>query len=247
MTEEVVPKALYDRLLRFYEIDVRPCGGSEVFYFHPGLNEFDQPIQWTRTEINDQEQKVIATRIYQPLPIDVDGIEYDAKGGRLPRPKLSVADQTGRLGRLLRGYKDLNGAIFTHRMVWGRFIDAVNFRDGNSDANPAFEFPKEIYIFERKLEDISGVHIIWETVSALELTGQRAPGRNYNATICTHPYRGTLCGYMGASMFDVNDKPTTDPLKDECGRRLKSCECRFGVGCELRAHIFPGVQLITQG
>ncbi len=222
---------LFDSLVRFYEIDLSRVGGG-ILYFHPGLNEFGQPMVW-------------GGRTYQPFPITIEGIEYDGQG-RLPRPTLTVSNLTGQLGGLVRAYKDLNGCLLTHRMTLGRFLDATNYRDGNPDANPSLEFPKEIYIFERKAEE-TREYIKFELASALDLEGQRLPKRNYNANYCPHEYRGPLCGYLGTSYFDEGDHPVTDPLKDRCGRRLGSCECRFGKNNELPYGGFPGVGLITRG
>ncbi|MCL1909215.1 MAG: phage minor tail protein L [Holophagaceae bacterium] len=216
-------------LLRFYEIDLSRVGG-EILYFHPGLNEFGQNVVWQGRE-------------YQPFPIVIEGIEYDGQG-RLPRPTLTVSNLTGQVGNLIRPYNDLNGCLLTHRMTLGRFLDAANFKEGNPEANPALEFPKEIYIFERKAEETSE-YIKFELTSALDVEGQKLPKRNYNANFCSHEYRGAMCGYSGSACFDTADREA-DHSKDRCGRRLSSCEARFGKGNELPFGGFPGVGLIAR-
>ena len=226
--------ALYDTLLRFYIIDMTAAGGS-ILYFHPGLNEFGNSVVW-------------GGQTYTPFPIQIEGIEYDGQG-RNSRPTLTVANIDGQLGTLVRAYKDLNGCKLTHRMTFGRFLDAENFLNGNDDANPAIEFPKEIYIFERKAEE-TREYIKFELASALDLQGQMLPKRNYNASYCNHEYGGELCGWNAATAgvyYDATDTVTTIVNNDKCGRRISSCECRWGATSELPYGGFPGVALITRG
>jgi lambda family phage minor tail protein L len=202
-------------LVRFYEIDLRRAGHDAVLYFHPGLNEFGGPMTWNGRE-------------YLPFPITIEGMEYDGQG-RLPRPTLTVSNiHAGaglNLGALVRAHGDLNGCTLTHRMTLARFLDAANFIDGNPSADPSLEFPKDIYIFERKAEETSE-YIKFELASALDLEGQLLPKRTYNANYCPHRYRGALCSYTGAAYFNDRDEETTKE-KDKCGKRLRSCELRF--------------------
>ncbi len=229
---------LYDSLLRFYEIDLTSVSG-DIYYFHPGLNELGTSVVWTR-----REGSAYVKRTYAPFPITIEGITYDGRG-RSNRPTLTVSNLDGQLGPLLRAYKDLNGCLLTHRMTFGRFIDAENFADGNTEANPAIEFPREVFIFERKAEE-NRDFIKFELCSALDLQGQVLPKRNYNASYCSHEYRGELCGWTGTTYFDEVDV-ATDLAGDKCGRRICSCEARFGTGNPLPYGGFPGVALITRG
>jgi lambda family phage minor tail protein L len=162
----------------------------------------------------------------------------------LPRPTLTVSNLTGQLGNIIRAHSDLNGCLLTHRMTLSSFLDDVNFINGNTAANPNLEFPKEIYIFERKVEE-THEYIKFELASAIDLEGQMLPKRCYYATFCPHEDRGALCGYLGNKYFDVNDEQVTDPAKDKCGKRISSCEARFGKDNELSFGGFPGVALIA--
>jgi len=228
-------------LVRLYEIDLSRVGVDEILYFHPGLNEHGQPMVWGGRE-------------YLPLPITIEGIEYDGQG-RLPRPTLTISNLLGPLGNIVREHKDLNGCLLTHRMTLSCFLDAENFKEGNPTANPNLEFPKEIYIFERRAEE-THEYIKFELCSALDLEGQMLPKRNYYTNFCPHEYRGALCNYLGSKYFDENDNEVADPSKDKCGKRIKSCEARFGKddklsfykdGGELPFGGFPGVALIVGG
>jgi lambda family phage minor tail protein L len=199
--------------MKFYEIDLSNVGGG-VIYFHPGLNEFGKPVVWGGRE-------------YHPFPIAIEGLEYDGQG-RLPRPTLTVSNVNGELGRLVRQHKDLNGCLLVHRMTLSDFLDAENFTNGNPDANPNLEFPKEIYIFERKAEE-TPEYVRFDLASALDLEGQMLPKRVYNANYCPHAYGGPLCG-------------ATAP--GPCARNIAACEAIFGAGAKLPFGGFPGVGLV---
>jgi lambda family phage minor tail protein L len=236
-----------NNLIRFYEIDLTRVKAG-ILYFHPGLNELGKNMVWGGRE-------------YLPFPISIEGLEYDGQG-RLPRPTLTVSNISGEMkpgmtcsvGSLVREANDLNGCKLIHRMTLSRYLDDVNFINGNPERNSEagnadnaeslIEFPKEIYIFERKIEETSE-YIKFELASVLDLEGQKLPKRNYNANYCAHKYRGDLCGYQGTKYFDMSDAETEDPKNDKCGRRLSSCELRFGKGNELPFGGFPGVGLLS--
>jgi lambda family phage minor tail protein L len=271
-------------LVRFYEIDLsramvdgvkaRMAGMTEkdakeirgtVLYCHPGLNEFGRPVRWGDPDPGKDR------RDYLPFPITIEGMEYDGQG-RLPRPTLTVSNLYAgaatqgpmvasaglNMGALVRALGDLNGCTLTHRMTLDKFLDAENFANGNPDADIMQEFPRDIYIFERKVEETSE-YIKFELASALDLEGQMLPKRTYNANYCPHKYKGPLCNYNGPKYYDEKDGETTEE-KDKCGKRLKSCELRFGkkdgetdeealargVDGQLPFGGFPGVGLIAR-
>jgi lambda family phage minor tail protein L len=247
-------------LVRFYDINLRSAGVNDILHFHPGLNEFGGPVKWRGVEylpfpiaIEGMEYDgqgrlprptLTVTNLRGPLQLD---------GGAHGRPDLAEAawggsgasgaaastpdgkgERTyGNLGALVRALGDLNGCTVAHRMTLARFIDAENFRDGNDEADPTLEFPKDIYIFERKAEE-TPEYIKFELATALDLEGQMLPKRTYNANYCPHRYRGPLCNYTGARLFDEGDAEVSDPGKDRCGKRLRSCELRRQYAIEVR-------------
>jgi len=235
-------------ILRFYEIDLRNVDEkaeilyfhpglnehgrpvvAEILYFHPGLNEHGRPVVWTRLETRADGTKYPKTQEYQPFPIEIDGLEIDGQG-RLPRPTLTVSNIEGQLGRLVRQLKDLNGCIMTMRSTLSDYIDGSNFINPSGLADPSLEFPKEIFIFERKAEE-TPEYIKFELSSALDLEGQLLPKRAYNANYCSHEFGGPLCG-------------ATDP--GPCARNIRACEARFGAGNPLPFGGFPGVGLVSR-
>lgn len=235
---------LFESICEFFEIDTRKFGG-DILYFHPGLNEFNLPVKWTRYEVVANEL-VLATRTYEPLPIEIRDVSYDGDG-RVSRPQLLVGDETGLLSALVAATDNLSGCPVTYRSTWGYFLDAENFDGGNPRANPAMQFPAEVFYISRVADDVPSTTLTFELSSGLTLPRAKLPKNNYAASVCAVPYRGALCGYTGSAMFDIYDKPTDDPAKDQCSRRVSGCECRFGKGKELRCRIFPGAQLVSMG
>jgi hypothetical protein len=65
--------------------------------------------------------------------------------------------------------------------------------------------------------------------SAFDLVGVRSPKRQCIANICQWQYRSAECGYNKASYFDVNNNVVLTAAQDVCGKRLDSCQKRFGV------------------
>jgi lambda family phage minor tail protein L len=271
-------------LVRFYEIDLSKAGHSVVLRFHPGLNEFGGPVVWggpkrrreylpfpiaiEGMEYDGQGRQPRPTLTVSNLegPLGpVDAADVWRWSPVKPRPQMDPqlrGMMYGSLGALVRALGDLNGCTLTHRMTLARFLDAENFVDGNESADPALEFPKDVYIFERKAEE-TPEYIKFELASALDLEGQLLPKRSYNANYCPHRYRGPLCGYTGAGCFDEGDaglEGADARERDRCGKRLRSCELRFcqrdgeteaaalarGADGRLPFGGFPGVGLLAR-
>lgn len=213
-----------------YVIDATGIGGS-IVRLHPGTNELRQPVVWQG-------------ETYQPFPIEVTGLEYNGQG-QLPRPTLRVANVTGLLGALVREYQDLRGAKFIIKRTMVKYLDAVNFANGNPEANPAEHRPDEIFIFDRKANE-NKVMIEFELAASFDLAGVKVPVRVVTQNVCPWQYRvmseSSACSYNGLNYFDANDEPVVDAEDDRCSKRLSGCEARH-PGIRLPFGGFPGVGL----
>ena len=105
-------------------------------YFHAGTNELHGDVVW-------QGQTYIA------LPVQAEGFDISAKG-ELPRPKIAIANIQGLFSALIREYDDLIGAKIIRKRTFARYLDAVNFKNGNANADPNIAFPDDIWYFEQK-------------------------------------------------------------------------------------------------
>ena len=75
------------------------------------------------------------------------------------------------------------------------------------------------------------------------MAGVQLPRRYIVQNVCPFKYRGTECAYTGTSYFDANDNPVGSAGLDVCGKRLSSCQARFGTNKPLSFGGFPAAGL----
>jgi lambda family phage minor tail protein L len=122
-------------LVELFELDLRARGG-EVLRFHAGVNALGRDVVWQGSP-------------YIRLPIEAEGFERRGQGA-LPRPRLRVANIGGLLGAEARAFDDFVGCRLVRKRTFARFLDAVNFAEGNPEADPHQHFPDEIWCVDRK-------------------------------------------------------------------------------------------------
>ena len=142
---------------------------------------------------------------------------------------------------------DLVGARVVARRTLGRYLDAVNFPEGNPSADPREELPPEIWIVQQKTLETAQV-VEFTLASALDFNGQKLPDRPIIAGVCAWlrkgGYRGPYCGYTGGRMFDLNGNRVTDPTLDRCSGLMSDCKKRFGEYEVINFGGFPSADLI---
>jgi phage-related protein len=106
--------------------------------------------------------------------------------------------------------------------------------------DPTAEFPREIYYIDRKSAENREI-VEFELASVFDLAGVRAPKRQCIANICQWVYRSSECGYTGTNYFDANNNAVGSASLDVCGKRLSSCQVRFGTNAELPYGSYPGI------
>ena len=216
-------------------LDSNLHGSSEIYRWHPGVNEqVTGNIVW-------------GGETYARAPIQAEGFEYK-NSGTLPRPTLTV-DNTGNLITALLLLvnattvgNDLAGAEVRRIRTLKKFLDAANFASGNSDADPYAAFPEERWFIDRKSAETRNA-VSFELASKFDVAGQKLPKRQCVANICQWEYRSSECGYTGSNFFDVNDNAAATLAQDRCGKRLSSCKLRFGENDPLPFGSFPSAGL----
>lgn len=157
---------------------------------------------------------------YQNFPILAEGFERNTSG-KLPRPKITVANVDGAVGALVRDAQDLVGSKVTRKRTFAKYLD------GQPAADPAAGFQDESFWIERKsLETAEAIE--FELVTALDLDGLRLPRRIIQATVCPWVFKGAECGYAGADAT--------------CLKTLADCQTKFGTS-PARFGGFPGARL----
>ena len=213
--------------VELFELDATMIAGGSLLRFH-GYQQV-ATIWWQGNE-------------YTAWPIQAEGFAKTGEGQQ-PTPKLSVGNVDGSISSLCILMDDLVGAKVVRHVTLGQYLDARNFAGGNPTADPAQEFPADIWFIEQKSGETNEV-VEFELASALDLQGQMLPRRQIIANLCSFTYRGPYCNYTGTAKFDANDQPVTDPALDVCGKRLGSCKKRFGDTQVLNFGGFPAAALV---
>ncbi len=157
-------------------------GANTLYRFHSGSN------------LNLNGEVVWKGNSYIRFPIEVSGFGFQK--GQLPRPKAILSNKDGFMSAILLDVNeittgnDLTGAVLTRLSTQAKFLDAVNFADGqNSDADPNAEYPEEIYSIDRKAAENREV-VEFELAAPTDLAGVSIPQRQ--CTRATFPSIGTF-------------------------------------------------------
>ncbi|WP_270588494.1 phage minor tail protein L [Enterobacter roggenkampii] len=235
-------------VVRLFEVDGTAFGTGEVLRFH------SYSLAHTEAEIlaaGGDENKLPAKSIwwqgveYKAWPCKIEGIEASTSGSSA-HPKLSVANLDSSITALCLAYDDMLQAKVTIHDTLGKYLDAINFADGNPTTDPTQEKLKVFYIDAKSSETNEVVEFTLS--SPMDLQGQMIPTRQLHS-LCTwcirNKYRtGDGCDYAGNRYFDKNNNPVNDPSLDECNGTLTACKLRFGENNELSFGGFPGTSLI---
>lgn len=215
-------------IVELFEMDATAFGG-DLLRFHAGTNGLLQNLVWQGNT-------------YTAFPIKASGFDLSGNG-QLPRPKLQVANVSGAITVLVLTYDDLLGAKITRKRTLAKYLDAVNFPGGtNPSADPTAEFADDIFYIDRKATETRDV-VEFELAAAFDVAGIQLPRRQIIQNVCVWRYRGGECGYTGTNYFDANDAPVGSAGLDVCGKRLTSCEARFGANNPLPFGSFPAAGL----
>ncbi len=196
-------------MLDLYEVDLSRFGGN-VYRFHDGMNGLLKPVIWQGNR-------------YDPYPVQVTGLSMTAQGASA-RPKITFANIDGLLTAINNDYDDALGAIVTRRQVMEQYLDAVNFPDGNNQADPSREAVQKFVIEQRENSDSDFVTYVLALPT--ETDNAQIPARVIQADICPWRYRGQDCGYDGPPVADEKDQPTNEPTKDQCSHKYRGCKLR---------------------
>jgi lambda family phage minor tail protein L len=219
-------------LIELYMLDVSVLTGiaANYMYFHAGTNKLSTPVVWQG-------------HTYIALPIETEGFSSGSTGS-LPRPKIRLANADGAFSATLTRFDDLIGAKVTRKRTFVKYLDAVNFPNGvNATADPNQHYPDDTWFIDQKLSETRYI-IEWELASAFDLIGVMLPSRQVHQNSCPWKYTGAECGYNpnagGAKLFNAVDGQVYILANDVCGKRLTSCEARFGTSAVLPYGGYPG-------
>jgi lambda family phage minor tail protein L len=218
-------------IIELFQLELVPVlhDSSDIYYFHAGVNAAVSG------------NIVFAGDTYVRLPIEVTGFEFSSSGS-LPRPTLTVSNLGGELSAVLLDVNsftpgnDLGGAIVTRIRTLKKYLD------GEATSDPFATGPQEIWYIDRKSAETRDA-VQWELASKFDLAGIFLPKRQLIANVCQWQYRSAECSYTGSNYFDINNNVVGTLAADRCGKRLSSCNLRFGDTNPLPFGSFPGAGL----
>lgn len=217
-----------DVLVDLWEVDFRSFGG-ERYYFCNQVNELGEAVVWQG-------------QAYQPYPIQADGFEMTSQGAG-NRPTLAVSNLLGFITAAAEQFNQLVGVSIIRHQTYAQFLDAVNFKLGNVDADTTQEVVSK-YVIERMVS-MTAESATFELAVPAETDGAIIPSRIMLANTCCWQYRGEGCGYTGRAVADRFDMPTSDPLKDACSRSLTGCRARYGATAVLPFGGYPSADKVN--
>ncbi|MBU2671800.1 phage minor tail protein L [Hafnia paralvei] len=236
--------------VRLFEVDGSAFGLDEVLRFHAyNLSHTPEEI----TAAGGDNAKLAAKSIwwqgkeYGAWPCQIEGLEM-ATSGSTAQPTLTLANLNGSITALCLRFEDMAQAKVTIHDTLAHYLDAKNFPEGNSTADPEQEKKQVYYIDRKSLENDETVE--FELASPADLRGLQIPTRQIHS-LCTWCSRGWYrtgkgCDYAGTRYFDENGQPVDDPSQDKCGGLLSDCQKRFGENNPVPFGGFPGAALIRQ-
>jgi lambda family phage minor tail protein L len=190
---------------------------SPIYLFE--LSYFDPLSSASKFFFCSYPDVIFKGRKYEALSRRLDGIEFSSEG-TLPMPKLIVSDKDRVISALAELYDGFEGA--TLRVIETR----PRFLDGGSSPDNSASITTAILTVESSTS-IPGRQITFDLAVAFAFAGgETIPTRGIYQT-CQFIYRGNQCQYTGSAKFDINDNPTTDTSKDQCGKKVSSCRLRF--------------------
>lgn len=209
-----------------WEFDLTAIGGERYFFCNEP-NEKGEPVTWQG-------------RQYQPYPIQAQDFEMNGKGP-VARPTLVISNLLGLVTGMAEDLQSIVGASVVRRQAYAKFLDAVNFNNGNPDADPEQEAVARYNV--EQLSELTTATATFVLASPTETDGSVFPGRIMLADTCTWGYRSDECGYQGPPVADEFDKPTTDPMKDKCSHCMRGCEMRNNLE---NAGFFASINKLSQ-
>ncbi|MDY4594128.1 MAG: phage minor tail protein L [[Pasteurella] aerogenes] len=204
-----------DALLDLFEIDMRNIKDSsgnigDVYRFYSGKNELKADLVWQG-------------KTYSAYPVQATGFERSGSGPS-NRPTLTLSNLFGLVTGIASQYEECVGAIVRRHQVYAKYLDAVNFVNGNKNADPNQEIVSNFFI--EQLSNLTKETATFTLALPAETDNAKIPCRIIMADTCTWVYRSSECGYTGNSYFTDKDKPTVDVKEDKCSHCLNGCTLR---------------------
>ena len=235
--------------------------GSDItLRYHAGKNGLTEDIKF-------------GNKTYPAVPVEIDGFEFSGRGTLpRPTLKVANVNNAitslmvtynplgAKVQRIRTFAKFIDTANFNQEVgfaVESDVADALTTEGGDSlimqTSNDTADDNAKI-VETWYIDRVSGENqqfVEFELAPKIDLVNVSLPRRTIEE-FCPWKYRGTECGYKGDKCFTVNDASiaTADKIvvngkviNDICGKKLSSCEKRFGNNVDLPYGGFYGARL----
>ena len=131
---DLEPSAIIELYELYFNVTEQP------FRFHAGTNNLTKDITWNGNT-------------YYSSAIEVEGFEANIVG-RLPRPKVTIANTNYIISSILRDYSDFRNGKFVRVKLFLKHLDASNFDDNENPfgtPDPLAYISKEKYLVSQKI------------------------------------------------------------------------------------------------
>jgi lambda family phage minor tail protein L len=202
---DLEPSAILELYELYFDIELEP------FRFHAGTNNLANDIIWNGNK-------------YYTSAIEVEGFEANING-RLPRPKVSVANSDYIISNILRDYSDFRNGKFVRVKVFLKHLDNENF-DSNQNPfgspNPYMYISKEKYLISQKLIENKQL-VQFELITPFDLESLQTATRAIYGRYCYWQYRGMGCNYQG----DLIEKDDESAFENSPTKHIKGSSGNF--------------------
>lgn len=208
-------------LVELFILDTTTIGFDTVDYFYAGTDTYRLPIVFQGLE-------------YQPWPVSASGFEFSGQG-TTPQPQFSISNIQGIVSATALQLNDLVGAKVTRIRTFAQFLDHA------PTADPTQQLVPDIYYVNRKVSE-NGSQVVFELTTSYDTMGLQLPSRQILQNSCTWIYKSAQCSWVPVpgKYFDATDASQATIGGDVCGKRLTSCQARFGSNATLPIGAFPG-------
>jgi len=216
-----IQKLTPNALIELYKLDTTVIGFGTVDYFFAGTDANREPI-------------VFQGITYEPWPLEVTGYEYTGQG-TTPQPQFAVSNIGGIISATALQTGDLVGAKVTRIRTFAKYLD------NQPTADPTQQFPPDIYYVNRKVSE-NATSVVFELTTSFDVTGLQLPARQILQNSCPWVYKSAQCTWVPSAghYYNSTDTPQATIGGDQCGKRLSSCQIRFGANASLPFGGFPG-------
>ena len=209
---DIEPSAIIELYELYFDV------GQEPFRFHAGTNNITKNIIWNGNP-------------YYASAIEVEGFEANLMG-RLPRPKVTVANSDFIISNILRDYSDFRNGKFVRVKLFLKYLDNENFENNENPygtPNALHYISKEKYLVSQKIVENKQL-VQFELITPFDLQSLETATRAIYGRYCYWQYRGSGCNYQGDLICQENDKDFTIAPNRENGQVLKTNPSSFAAG-----------------